>query len=259
MKILGVIPVRYASSRFEGKPLKNIEGYPMIEWVYERAKNACIDAIAVATDDERIYQTVKNFGGNVLMTSKNHENGTSRIIEVINSPEYDEFDFVINIQGDEPLIDVDSINTLAQAYRSEKCQIVTLKKEIIERSDIENPNIVKVVTDFNDYALYFSRSPIPYERNKKETIGEFKYYKHIGIYGYTAEFLRNLKKLKGGILERLESLEQLKFMENGYRIKVLKTEANVIGVDTPEDLMKAVKYIRENSIKLKWQTVNGKT
>ena len=247
MKILGVIPARYASSRFEGKPLKEINGHPMIEWVYKRAVNADVDDLVVATDDERIYNVVKNFGGNAIMTSKEHENGTSRIMEVIAAPEYAGFDFVINIQGDEPLIDVNSINLLADSYRREKSEIVTLKKEISERWEIENPNVVKVVTDFNDNAIYFSRWAIPYERDKNESL---KYYKHIGIYGYTLKFLRELKSLKEGILEKSESLEQLRFIENGYKIKVLKTDAAVIGVDTPEDLKIVEEYVLKNNILL---------
>lgn len=245
MKILGVIPARYASTRFEGKPLKDINGNTMIEWVYKRAENADIDKLVVATDDERIFNTVKKFGGNAVMTSKEHENGTSRIIEVINTPEYNDFDFIINIQGDEPLIDIKSINLLADNYRKEKSEIVTLKKEFNKNENIENPNIVKVITDFNDNAVYFSRSVIPYERNSMKN---FKYYKHIGIYGYTSKFLNELKSLKEGILEKIESLEQLRFIENGYKIKVLETVSEVIGVDTEEDLKEVIKYIKENGI-----------
>ena len=245
MKILGVIPARYASTRFEGKPLKDINGNTMIEWVYKRAENADIDKLVVATDDERIFNTVKKFGGNAVMTSKEHENGTSRIIEVINTPEYNDFDFIINIQGDEPLIDIKSINLLADNYRKEKSEIVTLKKEFNKNENIENPNIVKVITDFNDNAVYFSRSAIPYERNSMKN---FKYYKHIGIYGYTSKFLNELKSLKEGILEKIESLEQLRFIENGYKIKVLETVSEVIGVDTEEDLKEVIKYIKKNGI-----------
>ena len=245
MKILGVIPARYASTRFEGKPLKDINGNTMIEWVYKRAENADIDKLVVATDDERIFNTVKKFGGNAVMTSKEHENGTSRIIEVINTPEYNDFDFIINIQGDEPLIDIKSINLLADNYRKEKSEIVTLKKEFNKNENIENPNIVKIITDFNDNAIYFSRSAIPYERNSMKN---FKYYKHIGIYGYTSKFLNELKSLKEGILEKIESLEQLRFIENGYKIKVLETVSEVIGVDTEEDLKEVIKYIKENGI-----------
>ena len=245
MKILGVIPARYASTRFEGKPLKDINGNTMIEWVYKRAENADIDKLVVATDDERIFNTVKKFGGNAVMTSKEHENGTSRIIEVINTPEYNDFDFIINIQGDEPLIDIKSINLLADNYRKEKSEIVTLKKEFNKNENIENPNIVKVITDFNDNAVYFSRSAIPYERNSMKN---FKYYKHIGIYGYTSKFLNELKSLKEGILVKIESLEQLRFIENGYKIKVLETVSEVIGVDTEEDLKEVIKYIKKNGI-----------
>jgi len=247
MKILGVIPARYASTRFEGKPLKDINGNTMIEWVYKRAENADVDKLVVATDDERIFNTVKNFGGNAVMTSKEHENGTSRIIEVINTPEYNDFDFIINIQGDEPLIDIKSINLLADNYRKEKSEIVTLKKEFNKNENIENPNIVKVITDFNDNAIYFSRSVIPYERNSVEN---FKYYKHIGIYGYTSKFLNELKNLKNGVLEKIESLEQLRFIENGHKIKVLETTSEVIGVDTEEDLKEVIEYINKNNITL---------
>lgn len=245
MKILGVIPARFASTRFEGKPLKDINGNPMIEWVYKRAKNADIDELIVATDDKRIFDAVKKFGGNVVMTSNNHKNGTSRIIEVINKEKYKDFDFVINIQGDEPLIDIKSINILADNYRSQKSEIITLKQEIAEKNDILNPNVVKVITDFYDNAIYFSRLPIPFEREK---IQNFKYYRHIGIYGYTTKFLNELSNLKDGILQRMESLEQLKFMENGYKIKVLETDSKVIGVDTKEDLEEVIKFISKNGI-----------
>jgi len=247
MKILGVIPARYASTRFEGKPLKEINGSPMIEWVYKRAENSDVDKLVVATDDERIFNAVKSFGGNAVMTSTEHENGTSRIIEVINNPEYNDFDFVINIQGDEPLIDIKSVNLIADNFRQEKSEIVTLKKEFKEKEEIKNPNIVKVITDFNDNAIYFSRSVIPYERNE---VKDFKYYKHIGIYGYTSKFLKELKNLKSGILEKIESLEQLRFIENGYKIKVLETTSEVIGVDTEEDLKEVIEYINKNNITL---------
>ena len=247
MKILGVIPSRYASTRFEGKPLKNIEGHTMIEWVYKRAEKADIDDLVVATDDERIYKTVQKFGGKAVMTSERHENGTSRIIEVIGNECYKEYDFIINIQGDEPLIDVDSINLLADSYRKEKSEIVTLKKELVIKEEIENPNIVKVITDFNDNAVYFSRSVIPYNRENRTGFG---YFKHIGIYGYTADFLKKLGSLQDGVLEKVESLEQLRFIENGYKIKVLETSSNVIGVDTPEDLETVREYVRKNNIAL---------
>ena len=247
MKILGVIPSRYASTRLEGKPLKEINGHKMIEWVYKRAKEANIDELVVATDDKRIYDEVLSFGGKAIMTSSKHENGTQRIVEVISIEKYKNYDFIINIQGDEPLIDIKSINLLADNYRREKSEIVTLKKELHGINDIENPNIVKVITDFNDNAIYFSRSVIPYDRDKKQVL---KYFKHIGIYGYTKKFLNELNNLKDGVLEKIESLEQLRFIENGYKIKVLETDSNVIGVDTAEDLENVIKYIKENNIKL---------
>ena len=165
--------------------------------------------------------------------------------EQYNKEKYKDFDFVINIQGDEPLIDIKSINILADNYRSQKSEIITLKQEIIEESDILNPNVVKVITDFYDNAIYFSRLPIPFEREK---IQNFKYYRHIGIYGYTTKFLNELSNLKDGILQRMESLEQLKFMENGYKIKVLETDSKVIGVDTKEDLEEVIKFICKNGI-----------
>lgn len=183
------------------------------------------------------------------MTAENHQNGTSRIIEVINKDEYKNYDFIINIQGDEPLIDIESINILANNYRNEKSEIVTLKQEMKSRKEIENPNHVKVVTDFNNNAIYFSRSVIPYERDKNSS-GNVKYFKHVGIYGYTAKFLNELKSLREGVLEKMESLEQLRFIENGYKIKVLETDSNVIGVDTQEDLREVVKFITENGITL---------
>ena len=235
MKILGVIPARYASSRFEGKPLKDICGHAMIEWVYKRAKNADIDEIVVATDDERIFKAVEKFGGNVVMTAENHQNGTSRIIEVINKSEYENYDFIINIQGDEPLIDIESINILANNYRNEKSEIVTLKQEMKSQ---------------NENAIYFSRSVIPYERDKNNS-QNIKNFKHVGIYGYTVKFLNELKILKEGVLEKIESLEQLRFIENGYKIKVLETKSQVIGVDTQEDLKEVVKFITDNGITLK--------
>ena len=247
MKILGVIPSRYDSTRFEGKPLKEIMGYPMIEWVYKRSEQSNIDELVVATDDERIFEAVKKFGGNVIMTSKDHENGTSRIVEVIENEKYKNFDFIINIQGDEPLIDINSINLLADNYRKERSEIITLKKELKNIEEIENPNIVKVITDFDNNALYFSRSVIPYNRDNKI---EFKYFKHIGIYGYTSDFLIKLTKLKEGVIEKIESLEQLRFIENGYKIKVFETFSNLIGVDTKENLEKVIEYVKKNNITL---------
>ena len=246
-KILGVIPARYGSTRFEGKPLELIEGRTMINWVYARAKESNVDELVVATDDDRIYDEVISFGGKAILTLKKHENGTSRIVEVINKEDYLEYDFIINIQGDEPLIDKNSINLIIEEYKKNNSEIITLKKEIKDKHELDSPNVVKVVTNFQNDALYFSRYPIPYERNNLE---DFKYYKHIGIYGYTNKFLNKLNSLKDGILEKIESLEQLKFLENGYTIKVLETFSDIFGVDTVEDLENVIKHIKQNNIKL---------
>lgn len=247
MKILGVIPARYASTRFNGKPLELICGKPMIEWVYKRSVKSKLDNVVVATDDKRIYDTVLSFGGKAVMTRSDHSNGTDRIIEVIKLEEYKDYEFVINIQGDEPIIDPESINILIDKYTSEKAEIITLKEEIKDLSDKENPNVVKVVTDFYDNALYFSRSPLPYMRNEDEN---FKYYRHVGIYGYTTDFLLELENLKAGVLEHIESLEQLKFLENGHKIKVYETKSVIKGVDTKEDLIEVEKIILEKNIVL---------
>lgn len=247
IKTLGIIPARYGSTRFEGKPLKEINGDPIIKWVYKRIEKSKLDKVVVATDDERIFDAVRNFGGNVIMTSKDHQNGTSRIVEVVNSVGYDDFDFVVNVQGDEPLIKSHEVDMIIDSYEQDKSEIITLKTEIKNDEDIHNPNIVKVISDFQDNAIYFSRYAIPFNR---DGIVNCKYYKHIGIYGYTTKFLNELKNLKDGVIEKFESLEQLKFMENGYKIKVLETNAVLIGVDVPDDLSEVRKYILENNITL---------
>ena len=247
MKILGVIPARYASSRFNGKPLELICGSPMIEWVYKRSIKSELDDVVVATDDKRIFDTVVAFGGKAVLTREDHMNGTSRIQEVIGLDEYKDFEFIINIQGDEPIIDPESINILVNKYKTEKAEIITLKEEIKCSSDKENPNVVKVITDFSDNALYFSRSLIPYMRNEDEN---FIYYRHVGIYGYTSEVLNNMDNMKDGRLEHIESLEQLRFLENGYKIKVYETKSTVKGVDTREDLLEVEEIIKKNNITL---------
>lgn len=247
MKILGVIPARFASTRFNGKPLELICGKPMIEWVYKRSIKSDLDEVVVATDDKRIYDTVINFGGNAVMTDNKHENGTNRILEVISNKNYQNFEFVINIQGDEPIIDPESINILINKYKTEKPDMITLKEEIKIDEDKQNHNVVKVITDFNDNALYFSRSLIPYMRNTDDS---FIYYRHVGIYGYTRELLLNIENMKQGKLEHIESLEQLCFLENGYKIKVYETKSQIKGVDTREDLIEVEEIIRKNNIVL---------
>lgn len=245
MKFLGIIPVRYNSTRLPKKALKDIAGHPMIEWVYKRAIKSRLDRVVVATDSKKVYNVVKEFGGEAILTDENHTNGTSRIAEVCKK--ITDYDVVINIQGDEPLIEPDMINSLIDAFENEKdLKMVTLKHRLEKKIDIENPNYVKVVTDIFDYAIYFSRSVIPYPREKTENI----YFKHIGIYGYKREFVIEYSNLSSTPLEKSESLEQLRVLENGCKIKVIETPYEIIGVDTQEELEKVRKYINERRIML---------
>jgi len=246
LKFLGIIPARYKSTRLEGKPLKDIGGYPMIRWVYERAKLSDLDEVVVATDNEEIKNVVENFGGKTVLTRENHPNGTSRIAEVCEN--FENYDIIINIQGDEPLIEPEMINQLIDTFKKDSDLVMsTLKEKIEDIEMIENPNVVKVVTDKNQMALYFSRSPIPYPRE----ICEENYFKHVGIYGYKREFVIKYAKMDSTPLEQSESLEQLRVLENGYKIKVVETSYKVIGVDTPEDLEKVRNFVKENKINIK--------
>ncbi|MGY0395076.1 3-deoxy-manno-octulosonate cytidylyltransferase [Fusobacterium sp.] len=245
MKFLGVIPSRYASTRLEGKPLKDICGHTMVEWVYKRAKLSDLDEVVVATDDERIYKEVERFGGKVVLTRKDHENGTSRIAEVCEK--YKDYDVIVNIQGDEPLIEKDMINSIINSFKEdESIPMSTLKYKLETMEDIENPNYVKVITDKNGYAIYFSRSVIPYPRK----LNLQNYYKHVGIYGYKRDFVIEYAKMEPTALELSESLEQLRAIENGYKIKVMETPYKILGVDTQEELEKVREYIDKNGIKL---------
>lgn len=247
MKFLGVIPARYGSTRFEGKPLEIIQGKTMIEWVYKRSLLSNLDKVVVATDDERIVSAVKAFGGEVVMTSKNHETGTDRIAEV--AMIYKEFDVIINVQGDEPLIESSMINSLILPFLEEpELKMATLKYKLDDMDDVNNPNIVKVICDKNDYAIYFSRNPLPFPRK----LDISNYYKHIGVYAYKRDFVLEYAKMPQTPLEISESLEQLRVLENGYKIKVLETKHKVLGVDTPEDLIKVINYVKENNINLEW-------
>ena len=231
MKFLGVIPSRYASTRLEGKPLKDICGHTMIEWVYKRTKLSNLDEVVVATDDERIYKEVERFGGKAILTSKEHENGTSRIAEVCTK--YEDYDVIVNVQGDEPLIEPEMINSIINSFKEDDTiSMSTLKYKIDTMEEIENPNYVKVITDKKGYALYFSRSVIPYPRK----LDIQNYYKHVGIYGYKRDFVVEYAKMEPTPLELSESLEQLRALENGYRIKVMETPYKIIGVDTQEEL-----------------------
>ena len=243
MKFLGVIPSRYASTRLEGKPLKDICGHTMVEWVYKRALKSKLDGVVVATDNERIVDEVKSFGGNVILTRKDHINGTSRIAEVCET--YTDYDVIVNIQGDEPLIEPDMINSIIDSFIEDNTiPMSTLKYKLTDMAEIENPNAVKVVTDKNDFAIYFSRSVIPYPRN----LNMDNYYKHVGIYGYKRDFVMEYAKMASTPLELSESLEQLRVLENGYKIKVLETPYKIIGVDTQEELERVREYITKNGL-----------
>lgn len=231
MKVLGVIPARYQSSRLPGKPLQMIGDKPMIQWVYEAvSKASLLDEIIVATDDERIFKAVKQFGGKVEMTSNAHPTGTDRLAEVAAR---NEADLIINIQGDEPLIKGEVIDSVIKPLLDDDSLVMTTAKSRLEdEHDIQDPSVVKVVSNDAGEALYFSRSPIPYPRNAEKAV----YWKHIGLYGYRRDFLLSYIKMPQSSLELAESLEQLRALSNGYRIKVVEVADDSIGVDTPEDL-----------------------
>lgn len=245
MDFIGIIPARYESTRFPGKPLALINGRPMIQLVYEASRKA-LDEVYVATDDERIFDCVKNFGGNVVMTGKEHRSGTDRCKEAMESiivGAHVNVDVVVNIQGDEPFIHPDQINSLMSCFDNEETDIATLVKKIDSEKDIFDENKPKVVFDHSKKALLFSRSPIPYIRSHKkdEWINYYNFYRHIGIYAYRKEVLRQITALEPGELEVAESLEQLRWLENGYIIRVEETLHDSIGIDTPEDLKRASK------------------
>ncbi len=234
MRTLCVIPARYASTRLPGKPLADICGRPMISRVYDRVKKAeRLDDVVVATDDERIVEAVEKHGGKAIMTRKDHPTGTDRLAEV--ATRYADAELIINVQGDEPLIAPSVIDGLVGAFDDDKeLSMATVMTEITDEDEAKNPNNVKVVTDKNGYALYFSRSLLPYPR----IAGKAKVHKHIGIYAYRRDFLLKYAKLAPTPLEEAESLEQLRALENGYKIKVIETKEKFVGVDTAEDLAK---------------------
>ncbi len=250
MKFIGIIPARYASSRFPGKPLADMDGKPMIQRVYEQVIQA-VDDVCVATDDERIEAAVKAFGGKVVMTSDKHRSGTDRCFEAYQKIGKG-FDVVINIQGDEPFIHPEQIETIKACFTDGEIQIATLVKPFHPDDDFEttlfNPNSPKVVVNKKMEAMYFSRSIIPYIRGKKYTewLPNHTFYKHIGMYAYRADVLAEITALPQSTLELAESLEQLRWLENGYKIKVGITEQETIGIDTPADLEKALVYLRQH-------------
>ena len=232
MKVLCVIPARYASTRLPGKPLSMIAGKPMIQHVYERACQAQLpNEVVVATDNELVEKAVLDFGGKAVMTSPDHPSGTDRLAEV--ALMYPDVDVIVNVQGDEPMIPPEVIDRLSEAFNSDADLNMATMKVVMDEEDYENPAAVKVVTDQQGHALYFSRSLMPYPRNKPEG---FKVFKHVGIYAYRRNFLLKYAALAPTPLEKAESLEQLRALENGYKIKVLESDFQGIGVDTPEDL-----------------------
>jgi len=244
MDVIGVIPARFASSRFEGKVLANILGKPMLQHVWERAKKAkLLDDLIIACDNEKVAEVAEGFGAKVVFTAKEHSCGTDRIAEVVNPIEVK---VVINIQGDEPLLDPTMIDSVAgELLENEDVYIVTLMKKIENSEELNNPNVVKVVTDKDGFALYFSRLAIPYlAENSDES--EVIYYKHIGLYGYTKDFLFTYKNLPVSRLERIEKLEQLRVLEEGFRIKLIEAKFDTIGVDRAEDIIKVEEFLRRN-------------
>lgn len=240
MKIIGIIPARYASSRFPGKPLIDLKGKTMIQRVYEGAmKSRYLEKVIVATDDQRIFDAVEAFGGNVVMTSESHTTGTDRCGEVAQM--YPDADVVVNIQGDEPLVDYRQLDQLCEAFKEEAVQIATLGINAVSDEDKINPNRIKIVLDEEGNAMYFSRSPIPNSANAKiEVIDSFEFYRHIGLYAYRTKTLSEIIHLQPTQLEKIESLEQLRWLYYGYKIKVVSTTIETPNIDVPEDLNKVL-------------------
>lgn len=248
MRSIAIIPARYASTRFPAKPLAKLGGKMVIERVYEQVSK-CVERTVVATDDERIFAAVKGFGGEVVMTSTEHRSGTDRCREAFEKVCFDA-DIVINVQGDEPFIQPEQIEALKRCFESDDTQIATLVKPFVESDGIEaleNPNSPKVVVDKQMHALYFSRSVIPYLRGieREEWLKHHTFYKHIGIYAFRADILKEVTSLPQSTLEKGESLEQLRWLECGYKIGVGITNIETIGIDTPEDLVRAERFLLE--------------
>jgi len=244
MKFIAIIPARYASTRFPGKPLAVLGGKTVIQRVYEQASSVLEEAY-VATDDERIFNAVESFGGRAVMTRADHKSGTDRIEEAAEKIGTDA-DVIINIQGDEPFIQKSQIETLMQLFEHTETQIGTLGKRFETIDAALNPNSPKIVTDLQGFALYFSRSIIPFVRGQEQAVWLEKYpfLKHLGLYAYRREVLREVTKLPQSPLEIAESLEQLRWLENGYRIRVGLTDVETVGIDTPEDLQRAEEFLK---------------
>jgi 3-deoxy-manno-octulosonate cytidylyltransferase (CMP-KDO synthetase) len=248
--ILGVIPARYSSSRFPGKPLTNILGKSMIQRVYEQAlKSKKLSKLIVATDDERIALHIKNFGGEYVMTNPNHLSGTERCFEALQKVEMD-FSYILNIQGDEPFIDPSQIDLLAETVQSNQTEISTLVIPVESKELLFNEGEVKVVVNNRMEALYFSRMVIPYLKgiDQDQWHRHFQYLRHVGMYAYRGDVLENISRLKPSVLEKAESLEQLRWLENGYKIKVAITNHESHCIDTPEDVERVLKIMKEAKI-----------
>lgn len=247
MKFIGIIPARYASTRFPGKPLADIGGKLMIQRVYEQASKV-LEHVFVATDDERIKEAVEAFGGKVAMTSADHRSGTDRCAEALQIAQLatnEAFDVVVNIQGDEPFIQPHQLESVMKCFDDPKTDIATLVKPFAKGDEVTNPNQVKAILNLKGQAIYFSRSPIPYLRNAESEVwsNHVEYLKHLGIYAYRSNVLQEITQLPASPLEIAESLEQNRWIENGYVIRVEKTDFESLAVDTPEDLEKIKAYL----------------
>lgn len=244
MKFIGIIPARYASTRFPGKPLALLGGKPVIQHVYEKVA-AVLEAAYVATDDERIYDVVKSFGGQVVMTRTDHKSGTDRIEEAIEKIG-GEWDVVVNVQGDEPFVAKNQLDTICHCFDDPTTQIATLGKPFESMEAVQNPNSPKIVVDNMGFAMYFSRSVIPYVRGKEKSswLTHYPFLKHLGIYAYRKDVLRQVTQLPQSSLEIAESLEQLRWLQNGFKIKVGTTDVETVGIDTPQDLERAEEFLK---------------
>lgn len=247
MKVIGIIPARYASSRFPGKPLAKLGGKYVIQRVVEQV-GAVLDDVYVATDDERIYNTVISMGAKAVMTRSDHQSGTDRIAEALEKIGGN-FDVVVNIQGDEPFIQKSQTETVVACFNDADTQIATLGKKFATIEEAKNPNSPKIILDNRSYAMYFTRALAPYIRGKEESqwIDVYPFLKHIGLYAYRTEVLREITKLPQSPLELAEGLEQLRWLQNGYKIKVGLTEVETVGIDTPEDLQRAELFLAQQS------------
>jgi len=253
MKILGIIPARFASTRLQGKPLKDICGKTMIQRVYEQAIQA-LEHVYIATDDSRIEAEVNSFGGNVIMTSTEHTTGTNRCVEAYNIVQKElkiDFDAIINIQGDEPLLEPEILISLANCFNDSSTEMATLIRPVHDKKELLSTSDIWVVIDKNDNALYFSRETIPHFRgaHKDDWIEHHAYYKHIGMYGFTPKAIKQFASMNQTNLEKAESLEQLRWLENGGKIKVAHTAHHAISVDTQEDLDEVIEIIQKRGIK----------